>query len=241
MENNNNIAPSVFHNSVGQLQELCMARGLGLPRYNELGDTSGGQFSIQCVLGPEGTKGQGPNKKEAKRHAAAQMIEKFARVNKSSVSLTQSTEKRSDMNQDLSYKIRPSDQRRPYDSMHHEERKTSYREETRNVFHSDSAAPDKSRKKVSSPKIMESKNPSRVKNTKAFSDMSSFRDERPRDWWSLLERVTSRAGVTLTRIEERCSRSQCACASDKVQTLLQVSTFPAKTQWQRAALSFMAG
>ena len=112
--------------------------------------------------------------------------------------------------------------------MHHEEQKTSYRyrEESRNVFHSDSAAPDNSRKKVSSSKIMESKNPSRVKNTKSFSDWSSFRDERPRDWWSLLERVTSRAGVTLTRIEERCSRSECACASDKVQTLLQLSTFP---------------
>ena len=47
MENNNNLATSVSHNSVGQLQELCVARGLGLPRYNELGDTSRGQFSIQ--------------------------------------------------------------------------------------------------------------------------------------------------------------------------------------------------
>ena len=100
--------------------------------------------------------------------------------------------------------------------MNHEEQKRSYSKETSNVFNH--AAPDIKHKKVSTS--------GGVKNAKSFSDWSSFRDERPRDWWSLLERVTSRAGVTLTRVEERCERSDCACARDKVQTLLQCSTFP---------------
>ena len=218
---NNN---SISHNSVGQLQELCQARGLGLPRYNELGDISGGQFSIQCVLGSEATAGEGPNKKEAKRLAAAQMIQKVSRVNQSSGSLTQSVEKGREINQDSSNKICPSEQRRSFDSMNNEEQKRSYSQETKNVFNH--AAPHKKHEKVSNSMMMDSKNPSGVKNAKSFSDWSSFRDERPRDWWSLLERVTSRAGVTLTRVEERCERSECACARDKVQTLLQCGTFP---------------
>merc|ERR1712110_1000948 len=53
---------SVSHNSVGHLQELCMARGLGLPRYNELAAplmslAAPMMFSIQCVLGTEATTG----------------------------------------------------------------------------------------------------------------------------------------------------------------------------------------
>ena len=214
MANNNNIS----HNSVGQLQELCVARGLGPPRYNELGDTSGAQFSILCVLGTEVTAGEGPNKKEAKRLAAAHMIQKVSRVNKSSGSLTQSTEKGRDIIQDWSNKICPSEQRRSFDSMNHEEQKRSYSRETKNVFNH--AAPHKKHEKVSNSMMMDSK------NAKSLSDCSSFRGERPRDWWSLLERVTSRAGVTLTRVEERCERSECACARDKVQTLLQCGTFP---------------
>ena len=212
MANNNKSS----HNSVGQLQEFCQARGLGVPRYNELGDTSGAQFSIQCVLGSEVTAGEGPNKKEAKRLAAAQMIQKVSRVNQSSGSLTQSIEKGRDTNQGWSNKICPSEQRRSFDSMNHEEQKRSYSKETSNVFNH--AAPDKKHEKVSTS--------GGVKNVKSFSDWSRFRDERPRDWWSLLERVTSRAGVTLTRVEERCERSECACARDKVQTLLQCGTFP---------------
>ena len=54
----------VSHNSVGHLQELCMARGLGLPRYNELAaplmsSAASLMFSIQCVLGTEATTGDG--------------------------------------------------------------------------------------------------------------------------------------------------------------------------------------
>ena len=65
---------AVSHNSVGYLQELCTARGLGLPRYNELAAplmssatpviSCGGRFSIQCLLGTEATTGYGPNKVE---------------------------------------------------------------------------------------------------------------------------------------------------------------------------------
>ena len=65
---------AVSQNSVGRLQELCMARGLGLPRYNELAAplmssatsliSSEARFSIQCLLGAEATTGTGPNKVE---------------------------------------------------------------------------------------------------------------------------------------------------------------------------------
>ena len=44
-----------------------------------------------------------------------------------------------------------------------------------------------------------------VRSSKAASDWSSLRDETPRDWSSMMERIT-RAGVRLTRVEERCSR-----------------------------------
>ena len=44
-----------------------------------------------------------------------------------------------------------------------------------------------------------------VRSSKATSDWSSLRDQTPRDWSSMMERVT-RAGVRLTRVEERCSR-----------------------------------
>ena len=44
-----------------------MARGLGLPRYNELAaplmsSAAAMMFSIQCVLGTEATTGDEPNK-----------------------------------------------------------------------------------------------------------------------------------------------------------------------------------
>ena len=83
-------------------------------------------------------------------------------------------------------------------------------------------------KHPSIPMIMDSKSPSRVrKNKSSTSDWTnSSRDEKPRDWWSVLQRVTSRTGATLTRVEERCKRKDCGCGRNKVQTLLQCSTFP---------------
>ena len=55
------VASTVPQNSVGGLQELCMARGLGFPRYNDFGDASG-QFRMECVLGTLIMVGIGPNK-----------------------------------------------------------------------------------------------------------------------------------------------------------------------------------
>ena len=68
------------------------------------------------------------------------------------------------------------------------------------------AEPDKKTKQPSISMIMDFKSPSRVRKNKSTSDRSSFRDEMPRDWWSVLQRVTSRTGAILTREEERCKR-----------------------------------
>ena len=51
----------------------------------------------------------------------------------------------------------------------------------------------------------DSRSPAGGRRSKAASDWSSLRDQTPRDWSSMMERVT-RAGVRLTRVEERCSR-----------------------------------
>ena len=187
-----------------------MARGLGLPRYNELAaplmsSAAPLMFSIQCVLGSEATTGDGPTKKEAKRNAAALMIQKFSRVNDSIGIANQSIEKQRDRNGNCS----------PLDSQ-------GEREQTKTVY----SEPDKKTKHPSIPVIMDSISPSRVRRNKSSSDLSNFRDEKPRDWWSLLQRVTSRTGATLTRVEERCKRNDCGCGRNKVQTLLQCSTFP---------------
>ena len=195
----------VSHNSVGHLQELCMARGLGLPRYNELAaplmsSAAPLMFSIQCLLGTEATTGDGRNKKEAKRIAASVMIQKFSGVNDFSGSANQSIEKQ----RHSSGKCSPMN---------------SQGEQTKNVLMY--SEPDKETKHPSIPMIMDFRGPSQVKKNK-----SSPRDEKPRDWWSLLQRVTSRTGATLTRVVERCKGKDCGCGRNKVQTLLQCSTFP---------------
>ena len=201
---------SFSHNSVGHLQELCMARGLGLPRYNELAapmisSAAPLMISIQCVVGTEATTGDGPTKKEAKRNAAALMIQKFSRFNDYSGIANQSIEKQRDRIGNYG----------PLDSQS---------EQTQTVLKY--AEPDKKTKQPSISMIMDFKSPSRVRKNKSTSDRSSFRDEMPRDWWSVLQRVTSRTGATLTRVEERCKRKDCGCGRNKVQTLLQCSTFP---------------
>ena len=164
-----------------------MARGLGLPRYNELAapmisSAAPLMFSIQCVLGTEATTGDGPTKKEAKRNAAALMIQKFSRFNDYSGIANQSIEKQRDRIGNYG----------PLDSQS---------EQTQTVLKY--AEPDKKTKQPSISMIMDSKSPSRVRKNKSTSDRSSFRDEMPRDWWSVLQRVTSRNGATLTRVEER--------------------------------------
>ena len=162
-------------------------------------------FSIQCVLGSEATTGDGPTKKEAKRNAAALMIQKFSRVNDSIGIANQFIEKQRDRNGNCS----------PLDTQG-EQNKTLLKY----------SEPDKKTKHLSISMTMDSKSPSRVRKNKSSSDCSSIRDEKPRDWWSLLQRVTSRTGATLTRVEERCRRDDCGCGRNKVQTLLQCSTFP---------------
>ena len=135
------------------------------------------------------------------------MLQKISRVNTDSIgSSTQSSDKQIDSNGNRIILNYQREQRNSIDSVSHEEGRRMFREEKRNGFNY--AEPDKETKKTSSSVMMssKSKSPSRVRRSKSSSDWSSPRDEQPRDWWSLLDRVTSRAGVTLTRVEERCER-----------------------------------
>ena len=64
------------NNTVGELQELCMRKGIPFPRYNDLGrHIHDGNFRVECILGSKIITGRGATKKEAKRAAAAQMIQ----------------------------------------------------------------------------------------------------------------------------------------------------------------------
>ena len=128
------------------------------------------------------------------------MIQKFSGVNDFSGSANQSIEKQRDRIGNYS----------PLDSQD---------EQTKTVLKY--SEPDKKTKHPSISMITDSKSPIRVRKNKSSSDLSSFRDEKPRDWWSVLQRVTSRTGATLTRVEERCKRKDCGCGRNKVQTLLQ--------------------
>ena len=65
---------------------------------------------------------------------------------------------------------------------------------------------DRRTKKRPSDTKMDSKNLSHVRNTESSSDGLNHQHERPLDWWTRLERVTTMAGVTLTRVRERCDR-----------------------------------
>ena len=135
------------------------------------------------------------------------MIQKVSGVNNDSIgSSTQSSHKQRDRNGNRILLSHQHEQRNSIDPVSYEEGKRMYSEETRNGFNY--AEPDKETKKTSISGMMKSKSkgPSRVRGSKSSSDWSSPRDEKPRDWWSLLDRVTSRAGVTLTRVEERCER-----------------------------------
>ena len=135
------------------------------------------------------------------------MIQKVSRANNDSIgSSTQSIDKQRDRNGNRIILNYQREQRNSIDSVSHEEGRRMFREEKRNGFNY--AELDKETKRTSSSVMMsfQSKSPSRVRRSKSSSDWSSPREEQPRDWWSLLDRVTSRAGVTLTRVEERCER-----------------------------------
>lgn len=67
-------------NLVGKLQELCQTRGIELPRYKL--DCIGGvdhrkMFAMTVEIGPHSASGKGFSKAEAKRHAAALLLEKI--------------------------------------------------------------------------------------------------------------------------------------------------------------------
>ena len=68
-------------NTVGELQEYTIQRGFGQPTYEE-GETTGPahmrHFVIYCGLGDIKVKGEGNNKKEAKRQAAGALLDKIS-------------------------------------------------------------------------------------------------------------------------------------------------------------------
>ena len=65
-------------NKIGELQEFCMSRGIGLPAYTD-GETTGPShmrhFTIVCAVGKVERVGAGGTKKEAKRQAAGAVLE----------------------------------------------------------------------------------------------------------------------------------------------------------------------
>ena len=67
-------------NKIGELQEYCMERGLGMPAYTD-GETTGPShkrhFSIMCKVGMAKRFGEGGTKKEAKRQAAGAVLEEI--------------------------------------------------------------------------------------------------------------------------------------------------------------------
>jgi dsRNA-specific ribonuclease len=68
-------------NKIGELQEYCMGRGLGMPTYAN-GETSGPShmrhFTIMCAVGSVERVGAGGTKKEAKRQAAGAVLEEIS-------------------------------------------------------------------------------------------------------------------------------------------------------------------
>ena len=132
------------------------------------------------------------------------MIQKVSGVNNDSIgSSIQSSDKQRDRNGNRILLSHQREQRNSVDSVSHEEGKRMNSEETRNGYIY--AKPDKEIKKTSV-SGMRNSNSMGPRRSKLSSDWPSPGDEKPRDWWSLLDRVTSRAGVTLTRVEERCER-----------------------------------
>eukprot|EP00092_Neocalanus_flemingeri_P034072 GFUD01037052.1.p1 GENE.GFUD01037052.1~~GFUD01037052.1.p1 ORF type:complete len:277 (+),score=108.86 GFUD01037052.1:89-919(+) len=68
-------------NKIGELQEFCMSRGIGVPVYKD-GETTGPShkrhFTMVCVMGTVEKLGEGGTKKEAKRQAAGAVLEEIS-------------------------------------------------------------------------------------------------------------------------------------------------------------------
>ncbi|CAG0888120.1 unnamed protein product [Cyprideis torosa] len=62
-------------NYIGDLQVYCQQRGLPLPSYVDIPNTSGIGFSVECTLNNYKKVGNGTNKKQAKQMAASLMLE----------------------------------------------------------------------------------------------------------------------------------------------------------------------
>ena len=93
-------------NKIGELQEYCMERGLGMPAYTD-GETTGPShkrhFSIMCKVGMSKRFGESGTKKEAKRQAAGAVLEeittpaqKIKETNEQSLEETNTSNRESD-------------------------------------------------------------------------------------------------------------------------------------------------
>jgi len=75
---NTSVKKVYIGNKIGELQEVCMTRGISLPVYRD-GETTGPShmrhFTMVCAVGNLERVGEGGTKKEAKRQAAGAVLE----------------------------------------------------------------------------------------------------------------------------------------------------------------------
>jgi len=77
VEGNGTAANTSMSNTIGQLQELCVHRGLPMPIYDLAavdGQPHMREFAMTVRVGSLAAKGEGTSKKDAKRDAALQMV-----------------------------------------------------------------------------------------------------------------------------------------------------------------------